>query len=420
MDLRNVEDTSNGSEDDRRHKDRSLPANDVIEVVSDDELDMNPDSVVIVGERRTPTPSFESRLGVEPRYEIEEYSEEDYEYEPPPELDDVVITNISRAPSVRTRNDTDDLVGAEFERNVRPRLHSEEVPSLEEDGFDNDDDLQIVEERRLPNAVPFGESRNNTVIFGHGDHYHVHSHGPPFVEGVIPMRAENIRSRRLLRNMNNDGESLFRRAITFRFGEGQALVQLLLGSGEFPGFEDNNFSSMNRSIMERIERDNEQEMDRRLESENKFNRKTLLDKKAQIKREVKGYTNDIHKDANLGCELCGITLGEGIPEDFKTNIKYNQDYAKYQEEFGVAAPWFCSLQITDVDKDLSKRVFLSKCGHIYCGRCIKNIGNRPRGKNSKKKLLSMENPAIYAPSSCPAVGCEHKFRGKKSFIELFF
>lgn len=419
MNLTNVGGTSNGNSDNRRVKDRSVQTNDIIELGSDEEEDDNIDSdVLILSERSTPVPN-QTIHTINDEEEDDEYDED---YEDFNDTNDVVITNVTRVPPVRTRDDTENGHTRRFERNVRQRLQSDEIRSLDdyEDENEDDDDLQIVEERQLPNPTPFGESRNNTVIFGHGDHYHVHSHGPPFVEGIIPMQAEDLRSRRFLRNMNNDGESLFRRAITFRFGEGHALVQLLLGNGELPEFEDTNFNTMNRSIMERIERDNEQEMDRRLETENKFNRKTMLDKKAQIKKEVKGYSNDINEADNLGCELCGVTLGEGIPQDFKSNPKYNKDYDKYHKEFGVNAPWFCSLLITDVDKDLSKRVFLSKCGHIYCGRCIKNIGNRPRGKNKNKNIMNMENYAIYSPSTCPAIGCEHKFRGKKSFIELYF
>lgn len=171
-------------------------------------------------------------------------------------------------------------------------------------------------------------------------------------------------------------------------------------------------------IMERIDRDNEQIIDRKLRDENQYNRSIVKEKREGIKREVQGYKSAISHDDNIGCELCGITLGEGIPEDFKPDIKYGKKLLIHSAENNCLAPWFCFKQLTDTDKDLSKRVFIAKCGHLYCGRCIKNIGNRPRIKRGQP--LDIDNPNVYAPNHCIATECNTRFRGKNVFTELYF
>lgn len=172
-------------------------------------------------------------------------------------------------------------------------------------------------------------------------------------------------------------------------------------------------------ILERIEQDNEQIIDRKLRDENIYNRNVTNQKRDAIKREQLGYTSAIDGD-NIGCELCGVTLGEGIPQDFKPQLHYAENFQQYREDYKCHAPWFCCKQLTDVDKDLSKRVFLNKCGHLYCGRCIKNIGNRPRAKKGQKLQISIDNPHIFAPGKCVATECGHRLVGKKNFTELYF
>lgn len=189
-----------------------------------------------------------------------------------------------------------------------------------------------------------------------------------------------------------------------------------------PGFLSDGLDASNveGSIMERIERDNEHALDRRLQQENVFNKKTSDEKKQVAQNELKGFTNDIKHDDNAICVICGVTLGEGIPEDFTPNPQYDLKVDEYSQQFKVPAPWFCIKQCFESDVAFSKRVFYSKCGHVFCGRCVKAIVDRPKGKPPKKD--SIDNPVRCAPKKCPVEGCGKQFSrgGKKSFQEVYY
>lgn len=181
---------------------------------------------------------------------------------------------------------------------------------------------------------------------------------------------------------------------------------------------------VSNTIMERLARDDEAALDRKIESENIHNRRVLQQKKEVAAAGAAGYTSDITQESNLGCELCGVVLGQGIPEGFKPDPRYDEKLAEHAGAFRVNAPWFCMRQCFEADVALLKRVFAAKCGHVFCGRCIKNIGNRGLGRVSKKTPLSITNPQIYAPRKCPALDCGATFNrgkktGKKTFTELF-
>lgn len=173
------------------------------------------------------------------------------------------------------------------------------------------------------------------------------------------------------------------------------------------------------SILARIERDNEHRLDHRLQSENIYNKRTLQDKTEVAMHELKGYTNNIEPGTDTCCELCGVVLGVGIPESFSPDPRYDERISEYQTEYKSLAPWFCFKQCTQVDVELSKRVFAAKCGHVYCGRCFKNIGSRPPLRR-KRNETSIENPRVYAPRACVADECGTNFRGKHPFAEVFF
>lgn len=177
-----------------------------------------------------------------------------------------------------------------------------------------------------------------------------------------------------------------------------------------------NESSIEGSIMDRIERDNESVLDRRMKAEQAYNEKALQEKKASTREEVAGYANNIKPDENLMCELCGIILGEGIPEDFAPNPQFDANFSKYVEQFNISAPWFCIKNMDESERVLSKRLFAAKCGHVFCGRCVRNIASGERGKRSQRKDATIENPVVSAPRKCP---CGRQFRGKKSFVELY-
>lgn len=351
---------------------------------------------------------------------------------------DVVITGETPVPERRSRTELP------FSRNVRRR-------------FSDPDQVQLVEERRIPenerrtsnDEISIVSSRNLTPAERQRQfrrfrgpptqpHRHIHTH----INSIGPADFEDGFRQVLTTRMGVRGEELLQRAqqlLDERYGGrgrrrdnintldsdllstmGHSIASLFGSFVSDPNFIsygiDGQPGDIERSVMERIERDNERELDRKLENENNYNRRALVEKRNEIKKQAKNYTSDIKQDSISGCEVCGVTLGEGISEDFKTNLAYADDLKKYREEFDVPAPWFCTKQLTQADKDLSKRVFLSKCGHVFCGRCIKNIGNRPK---KKSKVLTIDNPAVYSPSKCPASGCESRFKAK-SFFELYF
>lgn len=184
--------------------------------------------------------------------------------------------------------------------------------------------------------------------------------------------------------------------------------------------ENDSYNAIEASIMARIERDNEQAVDKRLQSENAFNKKCLEEKLKKLDHETPGFSHNIHANSHLCCVLCGVTLGEGIPEDFKPNTAYNDNITYYRSLADVQAPWFCIKECFETDVDLSKRVFVCKCGHVYCGRCVKNIGNRPSRKKNSCKSTTIDNPLVSAPYKCVVENCNTSFKGKKFFTEVYF
>lgn len=176
------------------------------------------------------------------------------------------------------------------------------------------------------------------------------------------------------------------------------------------------------NIMQRIEEDNNRTANAIMERGSNYNRKSMAEKQKLAEAEnAKGtHTNKISADDNLVCELCSVCLGEGAPEEFKGDPKYDLNFAKYAEEYQTQAPWFCVNPFTDADHDLSKRVFASKCGHTFCGRCVKNIAGRPSRKpKDAPSGFTIKNPSIFAPTKCPAKDCGKKFVSK-AFTEVFF
>ncbi|ODQ65347.1 hypothetical protein NADFUDRAFT_51942 [Nadsonia fulvescens var. elongata DSM 6958] len=215
--------------------------------------------------------------------------------------------------------------------------------------------------------------------------------------------------------------------------------------------------------------------------------------------------NDNLKDKTATCALCDVELGTGLPgleygvrkselqfeinlnmdstpekesnnqsskegkdigkEDEKQNIEKEGEKPKESEEqIRAKRKMFNRISqqygvITIMDIMLSKRLFFSTCGHVYCGRCVKNIMNQRGVKKSAKKEIesnkrkrTMEVERINktaklesepgltvtckddydkeeelesfelvdVPSACPVEGCNKSFKRLKTpFIEIF-
>ncbi|CAN6597310.1 hypothetical protein TRVA0_001S04082 [Trichomonascus vanleenenianus] len=107
----------------------------------------------------------------------------------------------------------------------------------------------------------------------------------------------------------------------------------------------------------------------------------------------KGYTRGITKDAKLVCPNCSVELGEGVPDET------DEDREAIRRN-----------GYSDMDVLLSKRVFFSKCGHVYCGKCVNRIINYNRRIHKD------------IPSQCVAEGCQQRFRKntKGTFTEIYY
>jgi hypothetical protein len=122
-----------------------------------------------------------------------------------------------------------------------------------------------------------------------------------------------------------------------------------------------------------------------------------------VPKEVRpGFTRAIDPANTYECAWCRIELNEGIPERTKANEQV----------------WFKSFNGTnDVDRQMSKRIFFSCCGHVYCGWCVKRIVNRPKARAKKKQQPDPTLANSQYIASCCVDGCRKPFRGK--FIEIF-
>lgn len=308
------------------------------------------------------------------------------------------------------------------ERDVRRRTNNEE------------DDIEIIDERPAEQALSSGMNPFHRSLLSRFQENHVETPIGVFEtndnSSTSRSESENERITRSLepRRRMPTRSSRGRRLRTPRMNDYVPLEQFILSQqlyrnlyGDFEDFDDQPMSDVvEGSVMARIERDNENAIDQRLQNENLFNRKALQNKKEVTDKELPGFTNDITPDTNSCCVLCGVILGEGIPEDFKANIYYNDNFKLFSKQYTVQAPWFCIKQCLPADFDLAKRVFVAKCGHVYCGRCVKNIGNRPPGRKKQNQAHSIENPLISAPKKCACKECNVSFIGKKSFTELYF
>ncbi len=153
----------------------------------------------------------------------------------------------------------------------------------------------------------------------------------------------------------------------------------------------------------------------------------------------KGYTRGIDGKNALVCPLCGVELGVGIPDYVieKDEIKGPNDLPVEGRDdngkgkdiippFDVPQYWHEVPNLTVVDAELSKRTFFTKCGHVYCGRCVKNIMNErgkrrktPKNTKRKRKIGEISENTFTAPTKCIVTGCKKIWRGN-IFVEMFW
>ncbi|CDR41018.1 CYFA0S06e00298g1_1 [Cyberlindnera fabianii] len=177
-------------------------------------------------------------------------------------------------------------------------------------------------------------------------------------------------------------------------------------------------------VMAAIQASEERVINKKIEVNYEATKKVQSDIQDRINNIKEPYTCAISEDEEYACVLCGVTLGGGIPSDFAPP-KLTKPLAALQEKNDVQAPYEAMKLVTDVDRDLSKRIFSARCGHTYCGRCVKNISNvkgsmkEVRKKGIKRTDNVIDNPFVYAPLKCVGGDCQQRLGGRTAFFELF-
>lgn len=207
----------------------------------------------------------------------------------------------------------------------------------------------------------------------------------------------------------------------------------------------NNEQQSTQNIINIIQQREEREKDikiKELTNKNKILEETLIH---EAKNLPKGYSsnfidnnndnepiNETEDSNNKGseydvpiCNLCGVELGVGIPNEFlgisidDKNLLFDDLVIKYNSP----CPYQSLTKPSQLERDLSKRTFISKCGHVFCGRCFTRISNAKGQKLSKKILSELKgpsNPNNYGPRFCPATDCKAIIRAKGKLKEIYF
>lgn len=288
-------------------------------------------------------------------------------------------------------------------------------PNLDEDtGTPNDDEVEITGHNQilLPDLEALiRDSFEAAVQTEHPQLRIRHTTTPVFSEtqGSRRRPAPGITFLRRLRQRTNPHMHNQPRPSGFWYGAGL----------EFSDSGIHHSTQVPAHVLDAIRRAEEREMDKKLQKENKMHEQTLKEKQLVAETSAEGYTSTISAKDNYVCELCAVVLGEGIPSDFEPDPVLDAALPDHAAVLRTNAPWFCMRQCFDADIELLKRVFAAKCGHVFCGRCIKNIGSRPSLKGLKKTKSTILDPRISAPRKCPAENCGITFKGKKPFEELY-
>lgn len=126
------------------------------------------------------------------------------------------------------------------------------------------------------------------------------------------------------------------------------------------------------------------------------------------------------------CVLCGVELGVGIPDDWKGVSEEDKgvSFEALQSHYKFHCPYQTLARPTLVDRDLSRRTYVSSCGHTFCGRCQVRIKNArdisAKEKNKLKNSQGPSHPDNYGPKKCPAEGCNSNLRKKGIMREVYF
>lgn len=200
------------------------------------------------------------------------------------------------------------------------------------------------------------------------------------------------------------------------------------------------------NIMRILQSRDEQKEEERISSRTKIANAERIKKSklSKVSEQNKSqYSNDLGgEDRKEVCVLCGVDLVEGIPKQYeekdgKYEVTKEKDIKQLIDE-GFRLPWNLMDRYTPVEIDLSKKVYFCNCGHIYCGRCVRNIisfksMNAKERRAEKNKIkgelanydkltieeLNMRKSSQWAPIKCVGKDCDKAFSGKKPFTAMY-
>lgn len=206
--------------------------------------------------------------------------------------------------------------------------------------------------------------------------------------------------------------------------------------------DDDMEEAQTQSIIDIIQEREESERDQRVKE---YNRKTQsLQQKyiEEAKHLPPGYSasfatpevikdNDNDKDDEeeedmIVCTLCGVELGVGIPDEFSgiTPEDIPLSFDELMEKYDSRCPYQTLGRPSTLDRDLSKRTYVSNCGHLFCGRCFRRYLYAREMKSKSKKSLQLKlgasHPDNFAPKICPADNCKYQVRAKAKMKEVYF
>lgn len=210
------------------------------------------------------------------------------------------------------------------------------------------------------------------------------------------------------------------------------------------GSEDDE-EAQTQSIIDIIQQREESERDKRVKE---YTRKSESQKKKfyeEAKQLPPGYSasfatpevireNDDEDNSNndddedmIVCNLCGVELGIGIPEEFTGISKedFALSFAELMDKYGSRCPYQSLGKPSELDRDLSKRTYVSNCSHLFCGRCWRRYLNarslmKTKAGKSLNVKLGASHPDNFAPKVCPADNCKYQIRSKGKMREVYF
>ncbi|GMM30828.1 SUMO-targeted ubiquitin ligase complex subunit [Martiniozyma asiatica (nom. inval.)] len=373
--------------------------------------------------------------------------------------EDVIITSINPTTGQRQHinhvEDEDDDIQITGSRDSGVQITGENQLDIEITG-EREADIQITNEQMLPSGIPYVTPVLLDGLFIDGVLNGI-SHRlrtAVFEPLQLPRRTSRITrqqqvcARNRQRRLREVQEQANRRARLAADGvmlvEEPQQVRRVPQQRNFSDFDYGN--DIPEDVMREIARREESIENLRIKKRESVARKELkyVEQKMKLTHDEKvlGYGRAFCQEGFIDvCTICGVELAKGIPENLKQVNK--EDLGSYFDELSnlkFMSPWPVTKLYTIVDIELSKKVFYSKCGHLFCGRCVVNILNQKSRTHAERNALKKKEDEFKkhiknvdemkrlvatstentSPLKCPGPSCSCSFaKGKNSFNEMY-